>query len=173
MRQVGNNNKIRPISNIAEVITSLRGKGTAHPGAGSKKIVQCHGVFDLWHIGHIRYFQGAKNLGDVLAVTVTPDRYVNKGTHRPVFPENLRAEAIAALDCLDYVAINEWPTAVEAIHLLKPDVYAKAAEYREHRTPEITREERALADVGGEMVLIEEITSSSSRLINKHLSPFS
>lgn len=76
MRQVGNNNKIRPISNIAEVITSLRGKGTAHPGAGSKKIVLCHGVFDLWHIGHIRYFQGAKKLGDVLAVTVTPDRYV-------------------------------------------------------------------------------------------------
>ena len=76
------------------MITSLRGKGTANPGAESKKIVQCHGVFDLWHIGHIRYFQGAKNLGDVLAVTVTPDRYVNKGTHRPAFPENLRAEAI-------------------------------------------------------------------------------
>ena len=52
---------------------------------------------------------------DILVVTVTPDRYVNKGPHRPVFSEELRAEAIAALQCVDYVAINEWPTAVETI----------------------------------------------------------
>ena len=77
--------------------------------AGSRrgrKVVQCHGVFDLMHIGHIRHFQEAKNIGDILVVTLTPDRIVNKGPQRPVFTESLRAEAIASLDCVDYVAIN-------------------------------------------------------------------
>ena len=83
-----------------------------------KVIVQCHGVFDLVHIGHIRHFEEAKSLGDILVVSVTPDSYVNKGTNRPVFSEELRAEAIAALDCVDYVTINQSPTAVEAISLL-------------------------------------------------------
>ncbi|MCX6907265.1 MAG: adenylyltransferase/cytidyltransferase family protein, partial [Verrucomicrobia bacterium] len=166
------NKKIRPISELATVIASLRGVGPVPSQAQQKKIVHCHGVFDLLHIGHTRYLQKAKSIGDVLVVTITPDRYVNKGPHRPVFPENLRAEAVAALDCVDYVAINEWPTAVEAIGLLKPDIYAKGVEYRERRTPEILSEESALAETGGDMVFIEDITSSSSHLINKYLSPF-
>ena len=73
-------------------------------------MVLCHGCFDLMHPGHIKYFQAAKRMGDVLAVTVTPDRYIDKGAGRPVFNENLRAESIAALECVDYVAINKWPT---------------------------------------------------------------
>ncbi|MBC8232351.1 adenylyltransferase/cytidyltransferase family protein [bacterium] len=158
------NNKIKALAELAEVLAPLRVEG--------KKIIHCHGVFDLLHIGHIRYLQKAKNLGDVLIVTVTPDHYVNKGPHRPAFPEKLRVEAIAALDCVDYVAINEWPTAVETIELLKPDIYAKGAEYRERRTPEIIREEAAVASVGAEIAFIEDITSSSSHLINKYLSPF-
>lgn len=140
--------------------------------AEGKRIVHCHGCFDLLHIGHIRYLQKASNLGDVLVVTVTPDRYVNKGPHRPAFPEAFRAESLAALDCVDYVAINEWPTAVETIGLLKPTVYAKGAEFRESRTPELIREEESAAAVGAEVAFIEDITSSSSQLINKHLSPF-
>lgn len=96
-------------------------------------------AIDLLHIGHIRYLEKAKRLGDILVVTVTPDCYVNKGPHRPAFPDLLRAEAIAALDAVDYVAINEWPTAVETLDLLRPDVYAKGAEFRQNRTPEIDR----------------------------------
>src|SRR5437764_645196 len=99
-----------------------------------KTVVQCHGVFDLMHIGHIRHFQEASKVGDILVVTITPDRYVNKGPHRPVFTELLRAEAIASLDCVDYVAVNKWPMAVEAIQLLKPDVYAKGSDYRDAAT---------------------------------------
>src|SRR3990167_10271529 len=96
----------------------------------SPRIVQCHGVFDLLHIGHIKHFQAAKRQGDILVVTITPDRFVNKGPNRPRFTERLRAEAIAALDCVDYVIINSWPTAVEAIQFIKPHVYAKGDEYK-------------------------------------------
>jgi rfaE bifunctional protein kinase chain/domain/rfaE bifunctional protein nucleotidyltransferase chain/domain len=166
------NRKIRSISEVAAAIDSLRGDGSAPSQPHRKAVVHCHGVFDLLHIGHIRYLKRARSLGDALVVTVTPDRYVNKGPHRPVFPENLRAEAVAALDCVDFVAINEWPTAVETIRALKPDIYAKGAEYRERRTPEIMSEESALEETGGEMAFIEDITSSSSHLLNKYLSPF-
>ena len=81
------------------------------------------------HIGHIRHFEQAKKLGDILVVTVTPDRFVNKGPHRPVFPEGLH-ESIAALQFVDFVAVNEFPMAVETIKLLKPDIYVKGSEFR-------------------------------------------
>ena len=84
MRQ---NNKIHSLERLAEVLEPLRAR---------KRIVHCHGVFDLLHIGHIRYFEQAKKMGDILVVTITPDRYVNKGPHRPVFSEHLRAEAVAS-----------------------------------------------------------------------------
>ena len=109
-----------------------------------KKVILCHGVFDLLHIGHIRHFEEAKKRGDILAVTTTPDHFVNKGPGRPVFNEGLRAEAIASLDCVDYVAINQWPTAVETIHLLSPDYYVKGSDYSnpaEDRTGGIALEE--------------------------------
>src|SRR3989338_4083399 len=96
------------------------------------RIVQSHGVFDLLHIGHIKHFQAAKKYGDILVVTITPDCFVNKGPNRPRFTERLRAEAISALDCVDYVIINKWPTAVEAIQLIKPAIYAKGDEYKNY-----------------------------------------
>ena len=70
------------------------------------KIVQCHGCFDLMHIGHIRHLQAARAMGDLLVVTVTADLYVAKGDGRPAFAEALRAEALAALACVDRVAIS-------------------------------------------------------------------
>ena len=75
------------------------------------KIVHCHGVFDLLHVGHLRHFDQAKALGDVLIVTITADDHVNKGPHRPAFTQVLRAEAISSLEQVDYVAINYTPTA--------------------------------------------------------------
>src|SRR5262249_60009234 len=106
--------KIKDIDDLAAELPQLR---------IGKTVVQCHGVFDLLHIGHIRHFQEARKSGHLLVVTLTPDRYVNKGPHRPVFTETLRAEAIASLDAVDFVAINKWPTAVEAIQRIKPDIY--------------------------------------------------
>lgn len=163
----GARDKIKELEELAELVAALR--------ATDKTIVHCHGVFDLLHIGHIRHFEQAKRLGDVLIVTVTPDRYVNKGPHRPAFPERLRAEAIAALGCVDYVAINRWPLAVETINLLRPHVYVKGAEYREaadDRTGGIVLEEAAVRSVGGRLAFTDGITFSSTSLINRQLPIF-
>src|SRR3989339_2203261 len=97
-------NKIYKIEDLTRKIMELKKEG--------KIIVLCHGCFDLMHPGHIKYFQSSKKMGDILAVTVTPDIYVDKGPGRPVYNENLRAESIAALECVDYAAVNKWPTAV-------------------------------------------------------------
>lgn len=139
----------------------------------ARVIVHAHGVFDLLHIGHIRYLQAAKRLGDVLLVTVTPDRFVGKGPHRPVFDEKLRAQAIAALGCVDRVSVNPWPTATETLRRIRPDIYVKGAEYRDSKTPELAEEEAEAAEIGARVEFIEDITSSSSNLINSFFSPFS
>ena len=155
------NPEVKNLEELAKLLSSSRAEG--------KKIVLCHGVFDLLHIGHIRHLEQAKRLGDILVVTVTPDKYVNKGPHRPAFPEDLRAETIAALDCVDYVVINKWPTAEETIQLLKPDIYVKGAEYRDASrdyTRKIIEEEAAVKSIGGEIAFTDDITFSSSSLIN-------
>src|SRR4051794_35405598 len=113
--------KIQEIEDLARILDRLRAEG--------KSTVHCHGVFDLLHIGHIRHLEHAKKYGDILIVTLTADVHVNKGPDRPVFGQDLRAEAIAALGCVDYVAINRWPMAVEIIQLLKPHFYVKGVEY--------------------------------------------
>lgn len=159
--------KIKDIEDLAAELSRVR---------AGRTVVQCHGVFDLLHIGHIRHFREARKAGDLLVVTVTPDQFVNKGPHRPVFTASLRAEAIASLGVVDYVAINKWPTAVEAIQLLRPDVYAKGSDYANasaDHTGGIMRERAAVEEVGGRLILTDEITFSSSTLLNRHMSNFS
>jgi rfaE bifunctional protein kinase chain/domain/rfaE bifunctional protein nucleotidyltransferase chain/domain len=155
--------KIKSLDETVEVIAPLRKAG--------RKIVHCHGVFDLLHIGHLRHLKAARKFGDLLVVTVTPDRFVNKGPGRPAFPEALRAEALAMLDCVDLVAINRWPSAVETIKLLKPDFYVKGSEYRETAKDVsglIVPEREAVESAGGRLVFTDDITFSSSTLINRH-----
>ena len=138
-------------------------------------MVLCHGVFDLLHVGHIKYFEEAKKMGDVLVVTLTPDKYVNKGPHRPAFAQDLRAEALAALQAVDYVAVNEWPTAVETIALLKPDYYVKGPDYKkasDDRTGKIIDEKKAIEAVGGELKFTTGQTYSSTSLINNKLATY-
>jgi len=122
------------------------------------------------HPGHIKYFQAAKKMGDVLVVTVTPDVYVDKGPDRPVFNQNLRMETIAALECVDYVTLNKWPTAEETIRLLKPHIYAKGQEFEklEDKTGKIQKEYRVLQEVGAEIRFTHEIVFSSTDLLNKY-----
>jgi len=157
--------KIVPLPELAAALSGLRGQG--------RRIVHCHGVFDLLHVGHLRYFEEAKAMGDVLVVTLTTDRYVNKGPHRPAFTEQLRAEVLAGLGCVDFVAINPHPTAVEAIRLLKPDVYVKGPDYAEKSkdvTGKILDEEEAVKSVGGRLAFTSGDTFSSTHLINQHMS---
>ena len=137
----------------------------------NKSIALCHGVFDLMHIGHIKYLEDAKKYGDILIVTITPDQYVNKGPNRPVFSQNLRAEALAALQSVDYVAINEWPTAIETIDLLEPNFYVKGPDYKnlsEDISGNILLEKNAVESQGGSMVFTDTPTESSSSLLNEH-----
>jgi rfaE bifunctional protein nucleotidyltransferase chain/domain len=168
MTTVGLNTKLKSIDELAGILALLKQDG--------KTIVLCHGVFDLLHPGHIRHFQAAKREGDVLVVTLTKDEYVNKGPGRPAFNEHLRAESIAALDCVDYVAINEWPIAVETINRLRPDVYCKGNDYvkaEEDITGKIMDEEMAVNSVGGRIHFTNEITFSSTTLLNRHFDVFS
>lgn len=144
-----------------------------HQAAG-RTVVHCHGVFDPLHVGHIRHFMDARRFGEILVVTVTPDRFVNKGPHRPVFGEQLRAEAVAALEAVNYVAINEWPTAVETILRLRPNIFVKGSEFRSGRdlTGAIALEEQAIQSVGGRLEFTDDLVFSSSNLVNRHLSVF-
>ena len=156
--------KIKTIEELGELTQQLSASG--------KTVVQCHGVFDLLHVGHIRHFEEARALGDVLVVTLTPDRFVNKGPHRPAFPEQLRAETLAALGEIDYVAINDWPTAVEAIELIRPDIYAKGSDYSDAEADEtggIRSETNVVERAGGRVAFTNDITFSSSTLINRYL----
>ncbi|MCB0403430.1 MAG: adenylyltransferase/cytidyltransferase family protein [Bdellovibrionales bacterium] len=139
--------------------------------AHGKKIVQCHGVFDLLHPGHIRHLAEAKTLGDILVVSLTKDQHVNKGPGRPAFNIHLRAESIAALQCVDYVTISDFPTAVEMISALRPDVYVKGADYEEKGkdlTKGIYAEEEAVRRAGGILHFTHDITFSSTEILNKN-----
>ena len=156
--------KIQTPNALAKIVSDLKRKG--------KKVVQCHGVFDLVHLGHIRHFNLAKKEGDVLLVTLTRDKYVKRGPGRPVFNENLRAETIASLATTDYVSIVDAPTAIEFIKKVKPDVYVKGSEYRAREkdvTGMIYEEEEAIQSVGGRLTFTDDITFSSSNLLNTYL----
>ncbi|MBI4667687.1 MAG: adenylyltransferase/cytidyltransferase family protein, partial [Elusimicrobia bacterium] len=134
-------------------------------------IVMCHGVFDLLHPGHIRHFEAAKKHGTILVVTITADKYVNKGPGRPVFPQLLRAESVAALSSVDYVAVNDAPTAVNVIEKIKPDFYVKGSDYQDADkdvTKGIAAETKALRSAGGELIFTDEITFSSTSLLNSY-----
>ena len=100
-------NKIVSFENLIKISKLKRSR--------NKKIVLCHGVFDLLHIGHIKHLQEAKTFGDILIVTITPDKFVQKGPNRPAFNSQLRLEALQALECIDYVSINKWMTATDTI----------------------------------------------------------
>lgn len=138
-----------------------------------ERVVLCHGTYDLMHIGHIKHLQAARKLGDRLLVTLTADAFVNKGPDRPVFSEALRGESIAALDCVDGVAINAAETAIEVIEALRPQVYVKGSDYiraQDDITGNIRREQAAVESVGGHIHFTQEATFSSSNLLNEHFS---
>jgi rfaE bifunctional protein nucleotidyltransferase chain/domain len=141
---------------------------------GQERVILAHGTFDLLHVGHLRHLEAARKEGTKLVVTVTADRYVNKGPDRPVFPAQLRAEMLAALECVDFVGVSEEPTAISVINALQPDVYVKGSEYADEAadiTGNITRERQAVEVHGGRLVFSDDMTFSSSNLINKHLLP--
>ena len=154
--------KIINLKELSKIFSELRSEG--------KKIVHCHGVFDLLHIGHIKHFKEAKTFGDVLVVSITPDEFVNKGPNRPAFTTSLRLESLSALESVDYVVANNWPTAEEIIKFINPNVYCKGPDYKDHLddiTGKIKDEVDAVISVGGKIMYTDDITFSSSSLLNK------
>jgi len=136
-----------------------------------KKVVQAHGTFDLLHLGHVKHLEAARAKADILAVTLTADRYVNKGPNRPVFAEHLRAEMLAALEAVDWVAINDSPDAVPAIRKVKANFYAKGQDYINPEgdiTGKIIEERKAIEEVGGSIFFTEEMSYSSTELLNRN-----
>src|ERR1700751_825373 len=113
--------KVRTLAEVAAACEQARRAG--------KTVVHAHGTFDLLHLGHVRHLEAAGALGDVLVVTVTADRFVNKGPGRPACNEGMRAEMLAALQDVDFVAINPEPDAVGALSAIRPDVYVKGQDY--------------------------------------------
>lgn len=118
-----------------------------------KKVGLCHGGFDLLHAGHVKHFEEAKNLCDVLLVSITSDRFVasRKGIGRPIFNEKIRAYMIASIEFVDYVVVSDFNTCLEAIKLLKPSYYIKGVDYSNKNDPEIGAERGAISSVGGEI----------------------
>jgi len=160
--------KIQELDQLAKTIEKLKAEG--------KTVMHCHGCFDLLHIGHIKHFEAAKAGGDILVVTLTPDHLVNKGPGRPAFNEQMRMEALASLEVVDYVALNKWATSVETLKVLKPSFYVKGSEYRDFEkdlTGNIQIEVDAIREAGGDIYFTDEITFSSSKLINAHFNPLS
>lgn len=156
---------ILPIEQLAVICRTLREQGLP--------IVHCHGAFDLLHPGHIKHLQAAKAMGDVLVVTLTADRFIRKGAGRPAFHERLRAESIAALRVVDYVAIAPWPTGVEAIEQVRPHVYVKGQDYADRSkdvSGVIAAEEAAVQRCGGKLAFTHEVQFSSTKLLNEYFS---
>jgi len=154
--------KIKNLEELSTLFSDLKSEG--------KKIVQCHGVFDLLHVGHIKHFKEAKTFGDVLVVSITPDEYVNKGPGRPAFSTSLRLEALSELESIDYVVANKWATAEEIIRIIQPNIYCKGPDYKNHSediTGKITEEENAVKSFGGKVNYTNDIAFSSSSLLNK------
>ncbi len=155
--------KIIPFADAVEHFARLRAEG--------RRLVQCHGTFDLVHPGHILHLQQAASLGDALVVTLTAASHVNKGPGRPYFNDSLRALSLAALACVDFVVLIPHAAAVEAIETVRPHVYCKGTEYSDAAndvTGNIRDDLKTVERCGGKMVYLGETLSSSTRLLNSH-----
>lgn len=136
--------------------------------AEGKRIVQCHGCFDIVHPGHVRYLEFARRQGDLLIVSLTGDADVGKGANRPFIPQELRAENLAALMFVDHVYINPAPTAEQILAALKPDLYVKGREYESSTDPGFLAEKRVVEGYGGRIVYSSgEVVFSSTALVDR------
>jgi cytidyltransferase-like protein len=159
--------KILTFSDAAARFVELRAAG--------KKLVHCHGTFDMVHPGHIVHFEEAKALGDILVVTITAEKFVNKGPGRPYFNDALRSRWLAALGCVDYVVIIPFAAAVEAIECVRAHYYCKGREYENQAndvTGNIADDVAAVSRVGGEMRYVGSVVFSSTRLLNDLFDPY-
>ena len=126
-----------------------------------RQVVFANGCFDIFHVGHVRYLEGARQQGDSLVVGVNSDHSVRqlKGEGRPLLPEEARAELLAALECVDYVVIFDDLTAENILRDLTPDVHCKGSDYTEATVPE----REVVKSWGGRVVIVGDPKDHSTR----------
>jgi len=154
--------KIKSIRDVKNQIKKL---------SSSKKIILCHGVFDVVHPGHIRHFSYAKSKADLLVVSLTTDKFIKKGIYRPHIPEKLRALNLAAFEMVDFVVVDKNPTPLKNLKILRPDYFAKGFEYSSDKISKETLEEmKVVKSYGGKMIFTPgDVVYSSSKIINTTL----
>ncbi len=145
---------------MARAEVSALGKRLRQQG---RRIAFANGCFDLMHVGHVRYLEGAKEQGDVLVVGVNSDRAVRalKGPGRPLLPAEARAELVAALESTDYVVIFDDLTAETILRDLRPDVHCKGTDY----SPETVPERAVVKSLGGTVRIVGDAKTHSAREI--------
>jgi len=153
--------KIITFERARDLFANLRGEG--------KKVVHCHGAFDLIHPGHIHHLEEARKMGDLLVVTVTAAPHVNKGPGRPVYNDEQRLAFIAALQAVDYVILVPFSGAIEIINQIKPTIYCKGLEYAD---PQNSTDQKIQEDIlevkkhKGDVRFVGSPLYSSSKLLN-------
>ncbi len=160
-------NFIDDISSLKKIVDNIK--------KSNKKISLAHGVFDLIHYGHVVHLKKAKQISNFLIVSITSDTNVMKGPGKPIFPQSIRSNMLSALECVDLVIINHNKTPVDLIKFLKPNFYVKGPDYK-NKGKDITKniflEEKAVKSNKGKLIITEDITYSSSKIINKHFNPY-
>jgi rfaE bifunctional protein nucleotidyltransferase chain/domain len=145
--------KLLSLEALEPVVAALKTSG--------KTVVFANGCFDLLHVGHIRYLQGARQLGDALVVGLNSDESVRrlKGPQRPLMPEDERAEILAAIACVDYVVIFQESTVERLLSVLKPDIQCKGTDYTEETVPE----REVVRSFGGRVAIVGDPKDHSTR----------
>jgi D-glycero-beta-D-manno-heptose 1-phosphate adenylyltransferase len=156
---VSSTRKVRPLAEVAAAVERLRAAG--------KRVALANGVFDLLHVGHVRYLEGARALADALVVAVNTDRSTRqyKGPGRPIVPEAERAELVAALACTDWVLLFDEPDARAVIRALRPDVHVKGTDY----TPETVPERDEVEAYGGTVAVAGDPKDHSTTELQRRL----
>lgn len=151
--------KIKELPELCEIVARMRSDG--------KTVVFANGCFDLIHVGHIRYLEAARALGDLLVLGLNGDESVKllKGTGRPTMNQEERAEILAAMECVDYVVLFDDPTAERLLQKLQPDIHAKGTDYTEDTVPE---RETVLA-YGGSVKIAGDPKDHSSKDLLKQI----
>ena len=155
------NSKIKTLTELVKIVGSLKSQ--------NKKITTTNGVFDILHLGHVKYLEQAKKLGDILIVGVNTDRSVkqNKGDKRPINDEKSRASVLAALESVDYVFLFNEKDPRNWLDRLKPNIHVKAGDYKLNQIIE----KGVVENNGGKIVIVKaEEQYSTTKIINKILS---
>jgi cytidyltransferase-like protein len=137
------------------------------PPPRQRRVIMCHGVFDVVHPGHVRHLLYAKSKADILIASITADQHIKKGLHRPHVPQDLRAVNLAAFEMVDYVVIDRSDKPLVNIATIQPDYFAKGFEYNaDGMAPDTAEEAEVVKAYGGEIIFTPgDVVYSSSALI--------